>query len=120
MNNESYEQVLALSRQLLDKNQGKLKTVTGAEFDMEPATMIVAHSVKVGLEDGEYVRVHATTPDARPPFEWLLELTTLDDHFLLFDDGRLVRAVKKDLFPLKPGDGEWLIGQLGKAIEASQ
>ncbi len=114
------------SKKLLEKSirervealyaKGGWRNVLGAEFVMEPADAVVIHELDVMTEQGRF-RLAATMPEARPPFEWLFEITseintgTAMRHYLLLEK-EIVVAERRTLTPLEAEDAELILSDL--------
>jgi hypothetical protein len=116
MSTTDYYQAVTEAALKFLNNHPSAKVITGADFGIEPADMIVAHSGKTSWGEGEFLKVNATTAEARPPFEWLIEVSTDDGlHYLLFQDKRLMRAVRKELFVVPDDEAEKLLELIKQA-----
>jgi hypothetical protein len=101
----------------------KKRDVTAAEFAMEDAPeRVVVHEAELRW-DGERMRVAATEPAARPPFEWLYEITSdvgEADYFkhYLIREHDVVLAQRKVLTPIDAQEAELILRDLQAAQNA--
>lgn len=75
INDQTYAAISALARSVFERAEPK-QEVRASEFAMEeePDQVVVD---RVDLKhDGERLRIAVTRLDARPPFEWLLEISS--------------------------------------------
>lgn len=85
--------------------QGEFATVTAEETmadELAPNTVVIK-KIKVKLTEG-YIELQVTTPEARPPFEWLAEITWDTGeycHYLVRKEG-IFAARGKELTPVTP------------------
>jgi hypothetical protein len=114
------ERVLALAKSIFAAAETK-RAVTAREFAMadQPPDEVVAR--EVDLRSGpERLRIAATEPSARPPFEWLLEITSdvgesdYFKHYLVRDDD-IVLAQRKVLTPIDAEEAEVVLADLRAA-----
>ena len=72
---ELRSRVAELARAVFEAAEPK-REVKASEFAMEEQPdRVVAREVDL-RQGGERLRIAATLPDARPPFEWVLEITS--------------------------------------------
>lgn len=97
------------------------REVRAAEFAMEDQPdRVVAREVDLHSEDGR-LRIAATLPEARPPFEWVLEITSdigetdYFKHYLVREQGDVVLAQRKVLTPLDAAEAEVVLHDLRAA-----
>ena len=113
------ERVAALARAIFANTEPK-RAVTAREFAMEERPdQIVAREVDL-RSGGERLRIAATEPAARPPFEWLLEITSNvgeADYFkhYLIREHDIVLAQRKVLTPLDADEAEVVLKDLRAA-----
>jgi hypothetical protein len=110
------DEIMTLARSIYDRVETK-RAVKGADFAMEEnADRVVVH--EVDLRSGsERLRVAMTEPDARPPFEWLLEITSdvgESDYFkhYLVREGDVVLAQRKVLTPIDQEEADLILADL--------
>lgn len=112
-------EILALAEEIFDKATPK-RTVLARDFAMEedPDQEVVD---EVDLRhEGERLRIAVTRAAARPPFEWLWEITSdigetdYFKHYLIRDDD-VVLAQRKVLTPLDAVEAEVVMGDLKTA-----
>lgn len=114
------ETIIALASQILTKVQAQ--PVTGAEYAMEPADRVVMHQVDMELLEGR-LRVGMTEPDARPPFEWEVEITSeLGEsdywkHYLV-QAHDIVLAHRRELTPIDAAEAEMIISELEAVLQS--
>jgi hypothetical protein len=100
----------------------KWRDIPGSEFVMEPGDVTVVQELDVMTESGRF-RLAATLPNARPPFEWLYELTseintgTAMRHYLVLND-EIVSAERRTLTPLDDEEAEIVLQDLA-LVEAT-
>ncbi|MBW4061997.1 hypothetical protein HJC99_05495 [Candidatus Saccharibacteria bacterium] len=98
------------------------RDVTGADYLMEPDDMVVIHLAELNIKKGPRLRIGATMPEARPPFDWLYELssdvTPADyfKHYLVLDD-QIVLAHLKVLTPIDDVEADLIMADLAVASE---
>lgn len=98
------------------------REIYGVDYAMDEATLLVVREGKLMLPDGERYRIAATTPEARPPFEWLFEITAelgesdYIKHYLIQDDV-IVLAQRKVLTPIDETEAEVILADIA-TVEA--
>lgn len=112
-------EILKLARSLYDRVEAK-RDVTAKDFAMDgDQDRVVAHEVDLRHE-GERLRVAVTEPSARPPFEWLLEITSdvgeaeYFKHYLIRDHD-VVLAQRKVLTPIDQQEADLILHDLKTA-----
>lgn len=113
------ERVAALAKSIFAAAEPK-RAVTAREFAMEEQPdQVVAR--EVDLRSGaNRLRIAATEPTARPPFQWLLEITSdvgeadYFKHYLIREDD-IVLAQRKVLTPLDAEEAEVVLADLRAA-----
>ncbi|MEO7617702.1 MAG: hypothetical protein ABIS59_02570 [Candidatus Saccharibacteria bacterium] len=101
--------------------KGGWRQIPGSDFVMEPGDAIVMEELDVMTESGRF-RLAATKAAARPPFEWLYEITSEINtgggirHYLVREDD-IVAAERRTLTPLETADGELILSDFD-AVEA--
>lgn len=111
--------VRSLAQEIYDKVEPK-RPVTAGEFAMDgDPDVIVARQVDLKNE-GERMRVAMTEESARPPFEWLLEITSdigESDYFkhYLVRDNDIMLAQRKVLTPVDAQEFELIMNDLNIA-----
>jgi hypothetical protein len=113
------EHVAALAKRIFAAAEPK-REVTAREFAMEERPdRVVAR--EVDLRSGaDRLRIAATEPEARPPFEWLLEITSdvgeaeYFKHYLVREHD-IVLAQRKVLTPLDEDEAEVVLADLQAA-----
>jgi hypothetical protein len=115
------EQVRALAQEIYDKVEPK-RPVTAGEFAMDgDPGVVVARQVDLKNE-GERLRVAMTEASARPPFEWLLEITSdigqseYFKHYLIRDED-IMLAQRKILTPVDAQEFEVIMKDLKTALD---
>lgn len=111
--------IMTLARSIYDEVEPK-RTVKAADFAMEesPEEVVVR---EVDLRNGpERLRVAMTDPAARPPFEWLLEITSdigEADYFkhYLVREHDVVLAQRKELTPVDDQEAATILSDLRTA-----
>jgi hypothetical protein len=113
------EEILKLAQSVFDR-AGEKRAVRAKEFAMEEdPERVVVHEVDLKRE-GERLRVAVTEPDARPPFEWLLEITSdvgqsdYFKHYLVTRD-EVVLAQRKVLTPIDQQEADLILADLQTA-----
>ena len=116
---EVRSRILELARQVFDLAEPKHE-VRASEFAMDEAPdRVVVHQVDL-KQDGNRLRIAITQDDARPPFEWLLEITSdIGDadyfkHYLV-RDADVVLAQRKVLTPLDEVEAAVVLADLQTA-----
>jgi hypothetical protein len=110
------EEILSLARSVFAR-AGAKRAVRAKEFAMEEdPERVVVHEVDLKHE-GERLRVAVTEPDARPPFEWVLEITSdvghadYFKHYLVLAD-EVVLAQRKVLTPIDREEADLILSDL--------
>lgn len=101
----------------------KKKPVLGEAFAMDDAQMVVLHEATVKVDEDEKLRISVTVPEARPPFEWLVEIT--DDlgeseyfkHYLIRENDVML-AQRKVLTPIDETEALLILADLKLARQA--
>ncbi|MDF2461070.1 MAG: hypothetical protein K0S68_473 [Candidatus Saccharibacteria bacterium] len=115
-------EILKLAQSLFDRVEPK-RAVRAKEFAMdENPEQIVVHEVDLRSsdEDGQRLRVAVTEAAARPPFEWLLEITSdigeseYFKHYLVREHD-VVLAQRKVLTPIDAEEAELILSDLRTA-----
>lgn len=112
-------EILKLARALYDRVESK-RDVRASDFAMDgDQERVVAHEVDLRHE-GERLRVAVTEPSARPPFEWLLEITSdvgEADYFkhYLIREHDVVLAQRKVLTPIDQQEADVILRDLKTA-----
>lgn len=97
--------------------------VLGETLALAEPTEIALYQAEIKLKDGQRLRIGATEPRARPPFEWHYELSsdigTADyfKHYLLREHD-IVLAQRKDLLPIDTAEAELILHDLAVAAAA--
>jgi len=109
-------EILKLARDLYDQTEAK-RAVRAKDFVMDgDQERVVAHEVDLKHGD-ERLRVAVTEPSARPPFEWLLEITSdvgeagYFKHYLVREYD-VVLAQRKVLTPIDQQEAELIMHDL--------
>jgi len=98
------------------------KAVTGAAVAMDDADAVILYQGTVMTPVGRLM-ISETLPAARPPFEWLMEITSdvgeVDyfKHYLIRDDD-IVLAHRKVLTPIDDVEARVILADLALAREA--
>jgi hypothetical protein len=115
------EEVLALAQAIYDA-AGPKRAVKAEDFAMdEEPERVVVHEIDLKW-DGQRMRIAATEPNARPPFEWLVEITSdVGDsdyfkHYLVRDED-IVLAQRKVLTPIDREEADIILSDLREAKE---
>jgi hypothetical protein len=113
------DEILKLAQSLFDRTEPK-RAVRAKEFAMdENPEQVVVHEVDMRGDEGR-LRVAVTEPDARPPFEWLLEITSdvgeseYFKHYLVREHD-VVLAQRKVLTPIDAEEAELILSDLRTA-----
>ncbi|HUD11198.1 MAG TPA: hypothetical protein VMS08_02205 [Candidatus Saccharimonadia bacterium] len=113
------EQILKLANEIYDAAQPK-RTVKAHEFAMEDnPDAVVVHEVDIKWGD-ERLRIATTADTARPPFEWLVEISSdVGDadyfkHYLIRDND-VVLAQRKVLTPIDQDEADLIMSDLRAA-----
>lgn len=122
MSRQSWDQMIREQVAELYEDKARWRDIPGGDFVMEPADAVVVQELDVMTEAGRF-RLAATLPTARPPFEWLFEITseintgTAMRHYLIREDD-IVRAERRTLTPLDDEEAELILDDL-KLVAAS-
>jgi hypothetical protein len=111
-NRNYYQEIVTLATQLVDRPDAE--SVLGVDYGEELAEQTVYRSLTLS-DDQEKATINLTPDEMRPPFEWVVEITTwgrLNVHILLYPDGRMVEAYGHKLFDLEPAPAVELIQML--------
>ena len=99
------------------------RLVNASAFAMDLAgDPVVVHEADVRWPDGR-VRVAKTMPEVRPPFEWVMEITSNVDevdyfkHYLV-RDGDIVLAQRRVLTPIDEVEAAIILNDLAQAVRA--
>lgn len=112
-------EILRLAQSLFDRAEPK-RAVRAKEFAMDDnPEQVVVHEVDLHGESGR-LRIAVTEADARPPFEWLLEITSdvgEADYFkhYLVREHDVVLAQRKVLTPVDAEEAKSILDDLGVA-----
>jgi hypothetical protein len=116
MNSESFEQLLALCRNLTEDPQAE--ELLGVNFIDVPEDKIVVRRITFWPSENRKVQVNTTTDDAKAGFTWLAEIT-IDDrdagqysHYLVQADGTIVETYGKKVSEVAPELPQQLIDEL--------
>lgn len=116
---EERAEILALAEAIFREVEPK-RTVLARDFAMEEnPDQEVVDEVDLRYE-GERLRIAVTRTEARPPFEWLLEITSdigesdYFKHYLIREDD-VVLAQRKVLTPLDAEEAALVLGDLRTA-----
>jgi hypothetical protein len=119
---ERREEILGLAQSIFDRYEPK-REVRASEFAMEEdPDRVVVTQADVKWDEGR-LRIAVTKPEARPPFEWLLEITSnvgetdYFKHYLVREDD-VVLAQRKVLTPLDDEEADVVMADL-RAAEAA-
>jgi hypothetical protein len=113
------DMILTLSESIYDQAEPK-RAVTAQAFAMEEnPDSVVVHEVDVKWE-GERLRIAKTEASARPPFEWLVEITSdigESDYFkhYLIRENDVVLAQRKVLTPIDQEEADIILADLKAA-----
>ena len=112
------EAAAALYELMPDKKQ-----TYGADLAMDDDGAVVITEGTVKLPGGEKLQIAVTRPEARPPFEWLMEITSLIDeadyfkHYLIREND-IVLAHRRDLKPIDDAEAQVILADLETARSA--
>jgi hypothetical protein len=112
------EATAALYELMPDKKQ-----TYGADLAMDDDGAVVITEGTVKLPGGEKLQIAVTRPEARPPFEWLMEITSLIDeadyfkHYLIREHD-IVLAHRRDLKPIDDAEAQVILADLETARAA--
>ena len=102
----------------------KVKSQYGRDMAMDDADMLVSRSVKIDLGESEdVISLAQSEPSARPPFEWLVEVTSEIGesdylrHYLIRDHD-MVLAHRKVLTEVDDQEAKNLIDDLKTTLAA--
>ncbi len=112
-------EILTLAMSIFEHVHPK-RAVRASEFAMEEdGDRIVVYEVDLKWDD-QRLRIAVTEADARPPFEWVLEITSdvgesdYFKHYLVRDDD-IVLAQRKVLTPIDDEEAELILSDLRQA-----
>ena len=111
------EDVIHLAQALLEL-ASKTKLVYGSDLAMTPAEVIVSRSAKLVLPDRDgSLTVAVSEPTARPPFEWIVEVTSeLEEydylrHYLVREND-MVLAHRKVITEVDDAEAQLLLADM--------
>lgn len=116
MSKPAWEQPIRDRIQALYADTTQWKDIPGSDFVMEPPDVTVIRELDVMTENGRF-RLAATLPTARPPFEWLFEITseintgTAMRHYLVREED-IVVAERRTLTPLDDEEAGLILSDL--------
>jgi hypothetical protein len=99
------------------------REVRGSALLMDQGDEIVLREITIKAPGAGTLQIAATSPSARPPFEWLMEITSKinDDsyfkHYLILED-KIVLAHRKELTPIDDREAAVVLTDLAIAREA--
>jgi hypothetical protein len=106
----------------LVKRDPKVKVTTGDSVAMDTDKAVV-YTSKIPLGDKKRIEVAYTTPEARPAFEWLAEIT-IDEleyqHFLLRSDRTIVETYGHNVMPVDDAKAQQVLDRLTEIEKAEQ
>jgi hypothetical protein len=114
------EVIQSIAQSIFDDAEPK-RAVRASEFAMEDEPdRIVVHEVDLKWGDGNRLRIASTQENARPPFEWLLEITSdigETDYFkhYLIRANDIVLAQRKVLTPIDKAEARVILHDLALA-----
>ena len=121
INAQTRDQIQKLAQQVYDQSEPK-RAVTAGEFAMDgDPDIVVARQIDL-KNDGERIRVAVTEESARPPFEWLLEITSdvgeseYFKHYLIREHD-IMLAQRKVLTPVDDVEAEIILADLNRALD---
>lgn len=94
--------------------------VLGDALAMDETDLLVLEAAEVFDEDGNKFKMSVTRPTARPPFEWLIEISSdlgeseYFKHYLVREDD-IVLAQRKSLTPIDEAEAEIILADLTDA-----
>lgn len=116
------QEILDLAQAIFDR-YGPKREVRASEFAMEEdPDRVVVMQADIKWDEGR-LRIAVTKPEARPPFEWLLEITSnvgetdYFKHYLVREED-VVLAQRKVLTPLDDAEADVVMADL-RAAEAA-
>jgi hypothetical protein len=98
----------------------RVRSVPASQFELEaPGDPVVVHEAEVRFGE-DRLRVGKSVPAFRPPFEWLLEITSnvgeadYFKHYLILED-QIVLAQRKVLTPIDEAEARVVLADLEAA-----
>lgn len=94
--------------------------VLGDALAMDETDLLVLEAAEVFDEGGNKFKMSVTRPTARPPFEWLIEISSdlgeseYFKHYLVREDD-IVLAQRKSLTPIDEAEAEIILADLTDA-----
>ncbi len=94
--------------------------VLGDALAMDETEMLVLEAAEVLDESGNKFKLSVTRPQARPPFEWLIEISSdlgaseYFKHYLIREDD-IVLAQRKILTPIDEAEADIILTDLAEA-----
>ncbi len=117
-----YDQIVTAAEKFMATAK-KHRDVRASDFAMElDGDPVMTREFEVKWPDGR-MRVAKTAPGARPPFEWLIEITANIDegdyfkHYLIREDD-IVLAQRRDLTPIDEVEAKIILDDLAQAQAA--
>ena len=117
-----YEQIVGAAEKFM-AHASKQRNVHASDFAMEiEGDPVMTKEFEVKWPDGR-MRIAKTAPGARPPFEWLIEITANIDegdyfkHYLI-READIVLAQRRDLTPIDEIEAKIILNDLALAQAA--
>ncbi|HVE81072.1 MAG TPA: hypothetical protein VNA68_02990 [Candidatus Dormibacteraeota bacterium] len=111
-----YDDLLQTVVALAEKADSR-EVAANEDFGLELDGKIIYDSCKATSPEGP-IEINLTRDYARPPFEWLAEIT-LDGkpfrHFLLTSEQTVIETYGKQVLPVSEQDAKWLLAVLNSA-----
>lgn len=121
---ELREQIVDLVQQII-AIAPKTKQQFGRDLIMDDTELLVSESARITFDDGAVISLAQSTPAARPPFEWLVEITSELEasdylkHYLVRQDD-MVLAHRKVITEVDDQEAEALVADLKLTLESLQ
>ena len=122
IHSDRYDEIVAAAQVLFDQTTPR-REVKASDFAMEiEGDPVVVHEAQMKTEVGR-LRIAKTEASARPPFEWLMEITSdvgeadYFKHYLIREDD-IVLAQRKELTPIDETEAVLILHDLA-AMAAS-
>ncbi len=96
------------------------RPLRGGDFAMDDEAAVVVYEATIQVDDTQRLRIAQTVPEARPPFEWLLEITSdigESDYFkhYLIREHDIMLAQRKELTPIDDQEAHVILRDLQTA-----
>jgi hypothetical protein len=117
-----YDEIVSKAQALFDQAP-RVREVKASDFAMEiDGDPVVVHEAQLKSEAGR-LRIAKTQAEARPPFEWFMEITSdvgeadYFKHYLIREDD-IVLAQRKELTPIDEPEAALILHDLAEMADS--